>query len=319
MRVLEEKEIMGFKSGTQSILKAAFKKNITVNKFLEDDRVFILEKDNKRVWLRGPRLSISNPVSLWIVKDKYLTKKALSEIGVPYPEGYPAKTVEEAQRIAKEIGFPLVIKPRCFEGGKGVFLNVDSFEKVKSFFEKSCQYDEQVLLEKHVEGKYYRITMVNHKISGILETRGIILRGDGISTVKKLIADYNLSTKAVYEITKKTKDILLFQNLTIESIPLIDTEFILGFSGAEGGDWIDRTDEICQENSDLLNKMTNYLDLAIIGLDLIAKDISLPITATSSPGYVLEINGAPDFLFHLDPTEGKPRDIGKDIINMLFD
>ncbi|MDO9231205.1 MAG: ATP-grasp domain-containing protein [bacterium] len=318
MRILKKEEITNFKAGTQSILKAAFDKGATVHKVLDDDRVFILEKNGKKFWFRGPRLSISNPVSLWIIRDKYLTKKVLKEIGVPHPEGYCAKTIEEAQEIAKKIGFPLVMKPRCYEGGLGVFLNVDSPEKVASFFGKSSQYDKYVLLEKYVDGKYYRITMVNNKISGILETKGITLTGDGSQTVLELVSKYNASAEEAYEITDKTKDILLFQNLSLKSIPSINNEFILGFSGAEGGDWIDRTDDICKENSDLLIKMTKYLDLPMIGLDLIAKDISLPITATDSPGFVLEINGAPDFLFHLNPTEGKPRNIGKDIVDMLF-
>lgn len=318
MRILKENEIDNFKAGTQSILRAAFKRDVIVYKFFEEERIFILEKDGKKIWFRGPRLSISNPVSLWIIKDKYLTKKALKKIGVPCPEGYSAKTVEEARKIAKKIGFPLTIKPRCFEGGMGVFLNVDSFEKVEEFFKKSVKYDKRVLLEQHVNGKCYRITLVNHKISGILETKGITLRSNGTQTVKELIANYNAAAKEIYEITNKTKDILLFQNLTLESIPPKNNEFILGFSGAEGGYWIDRTDKICKENSKLLSKMTKYLDLNITSLDLIAKDISLPITDKNSLGYVLEINGAPDFIFHLEPTEGKPRDIGKDIIDMLF-
>lgn len=319
MRILKKEEINNFKAGTQSILQAAFNKGVAIYKVIEKDRVFILEKNGKKVWVRGPRLSISNPVSLWIIRDKYLTKEVLKEIGVPHPEGYCAKTISEAQEIAKKIGFPLVMKPRCYEGGLGVFLNVDSPEKVESFFGKSSQFDKYVLLEQHVDGKYYRITMVNNKISGILETKGIALKGDGKQTIIELVSKYNASAEEAYEITDKTKDILLFQNLSPESIPPVNNEFILGFSGAEGGEWIDRTDDICKENSNLLIKMTRYLDLPMIGLDLIAKDISLPIIDKRSPGFVLEINGAPDFLFHLNPTEGKPRNIGKDIIDMLFD
>src|SRR4030065_2919882 len=108
---LTESEIKNYKQGTRSILQAAFGKNIAIYKFFAKERVFILKKGGKQVWLRGPRLSIANPVSLWIIKDKFLTKKALRDIGVPCPLGYPARTVAEAIAIAKKIKFPIIIKP----------------------------------------------------------------------------------------------------------------------------------------------------------------------------------------------------------------
>jgi cyanophycin synthetase len=318
MKKLNEEEIKNFKSGTRSILRAAIKNGVSIYRFFENERVFILRKGDRTIWLRGPRLSISNPVSLWIIKDKFLTKKALEEVGIPYPKGFPAKTISEAMDISKKLGFPLVMKPRRYEGGKGVFLNIDSEEKIKRFFRSCIHYDKQVLLEEEIIGKYYRITMVDNKIAGILETQGISLRGNGKNTVKELINQYNSTSAMRYKITKKTRDILSFQDSTLDSIPKAEQELILGFSGAEGGYWIDRTDSICKENVRLLGKLTRHLDLKVAGIDLIAKDISLPIDSKKSLGYVLEINGAPEFLFHHHPTQGKPRDIGAAIIKMLF-
>jgi cyanophycin synthetase len=315
---LIESEIKNYKQGTRTILRAAFKKNVSVYKFLDKERVFILKKGSKQVWFRGPRLSVANPVSLWIIKDKFLTKKALRDIGVPCPLGYPVKTVAEAVAIAKKIKFPVIIKPLKGEGGNAVFLNIDSVEKVKKFFRKVIQTSRQVLVEKQVFGKYYRITMVDHKVAGILETSGIRLRGDSRRSVKELICAYNESGINKCKINKKIKDILSFQNLSLRSVPPRKSSFILGFSGSEGGRWIDRTDLIAKENTVLLKKITQYLDLKVAGIDLIAKNISLPIVAVGSPGYILEINGAPEFTFHFNPSQGKPRDIGKAIVDMLF-
>jgi cyanophycin synthetase len=318
MLKLTEKEIKKFKLGTRSILEAAFARNVNVYKLLKNERVFILEKDGKTFWLRGPRISLSNPVSLWLIRDKFLTKEVLKNTGVPYPEGYVAKNIKEAEAIAKKIGFPLVIKPLRFEGGKGVYLNVDSMEKVKDFFLRSSKYDKNILLEKQAEGNYYRITMINYEVGGVLETRGIELLGDGTSDVKQLVLNYNSNHKIKYKITEKTEDILIFQNLKVNDIPKKGVRFILGFSGSGGGEWIDRTDVINPETVKLLKKLMVYLDLKVAGVDIIAKDISLPITSKNSPGYLLEINGAPEFTFHLKPTEGKSINIGEKIIDMLF-
>jgi cyanophycin synthetase len=318
MKKLNAKDIESFRSGTKSILKAAHRRNIGIYKLLEDERVFILKKGEKVFWLRGPRTSISNPVSLWIIKDKHLTKEVLEQIHFPYPKGYSVSTSKEATDAAKKLGFPLVIKPRSFEGGMGVFLNVNSVAKVREYFKRALKYDKQVLLEKQIEGKYYRITLVNHKIAGILETHGIILIGDGQSTVRQLIKKYNQEAVKPFRVNKKTRDILRFQDFNLNSVPKKNRDFILGFSGSGGGEWIDRTDLICKKNKGLIEKLSRYLDLKVVSIDLIAKDIALPITSKKSPGSLLEINGAPEFMYHLFPTEGKPRDIGEKIIQMLF-
>src|SRR3990167_7263828 len=136
MQRMYKRDIAKFQAGTRSLLMAALEKNIRVYKFIKNERIFILKKNNKTVWLRGPRLSISNPVSLWIIKDKHLTKEALKILKIPTPDGYTARTLDEAIAIAKKIKFPLVIKPRRHEGGEGVFLNVDSLPKLEEFFKK---------------------------------------------------------------------------------------------------------------------------------------------------------------------------------------
>jgi cyanophycin synthetase len=191
MKKLSTKDIAKFRSGTRSILRAADRRSIGIFKLFENERVFILKKGGKVFWFRGPRTSISNPVSLWIIKDKHLTKEILEQINFPYPKGYSVSTTQEALSAAKKMGFPLVIKPRSYEGGMGVFLNVNSMAKVEKFFKSASKYDKDVLLEKQIEGKYYRITLVGHKIAGILETRGILLTGNGKNTVEELIKEYN--------------------------------------------------------------------------------------------------------------------------------
>jgi len=318
MQRMYKRDIAKFQAGTRSLLMAALEKNIRVYKFIKNERIFILKKNNKTVWLRGPRLSISNPVSLWIIKDKHLTKEALKILKIPTPDGYTARTLDEAIAIAKKIKFPLVIKPRRHEGGEGVFLNVDSLPKLEEFFKKSLSYGRDVILEKEVYGKYYRVTMAGNKVAGILETSGLFLPGDGTRDITQLIHNYNKTALPVYKVTQKTKDILAFQGFTLKSVPKKKVSVQFSFSGSEGGVWIDRTEEICKENALQLSKLTKYLDLKIAGIDIIAKDISQPIVSKHSPGYVLEINGAPEVLFHLNPSAGKPRDIGKAIISTLF-
>ena len=50
---------------------------------------------------------------------EYQAKELLKKASVPVPEGRVASTAEEAVAIAKEIGFPVVIKAQIHAGGRG--------------------------------------------------------------------------------------------------------------------------------------------------------------------------------------------------------
>jgi len=50
---------------------------------------------------------------------EYYSKRIFSEYGIPIPPGELAKTPAEAQKIAKKIGFPVVVKSQVLVGGRG--------------------------------------------------------------------------------------------------------------------------------------------------------------------------------------------------------
>ncbi len=50
---------------------------------------------------------------------EYYSKRRFSEYGIPIPKGEIAKTPQEAQRIAEELGGPVVIKSQVLVGGRG--------------------------------------------------------------------------------------------------------------------------------------------------------------------------------------------------------
>ncbi|MCD6424923.1 MAG: ADP-forming succinate--CoA ligase subunit beta [Anaerolineales bacterium] len=50
---------------------------------------------------------------------EYYSKRIFSEYGIPIPPGELAKTPAEAQKIAKKIGYPVVVKSQVLVGGRG--------------------------------------------------------------------------------------------------------------------------------------------------------------------------------------------------------
>ena len=67
---------------------------------------------------------------------EYQAKAALAKFGVPVPRGFPAMSVEEAKKAARELGGPVwVVKAQIHAGGRGkgggvkVVKSIDDVEK----------------------------------------------------------------------------------------------------------------------------------------------------------------------------------------------
>ncbi len=63
-------------------------------------------------------------VGVDIACDKTKTNKFLHNLGIPVPCGKIVKSEEEAVKAMNEIGYPVVVKPRDGNQGKGVTLNI---------------------------------------------------------------------------------------------------------------------------------------------------------------------------------------------------
>jgi len=73
----------------------------------------------------------TSPASIHLAEDRELFRTMMNELGIPQPESGTARSVEEALAVAREIGFPLMVRPSFVLGGRGMEI----------------VYDEQMLLE----------------------------------------------------------------------------------------------------------------------------------------------------------------------------
>jgi carbamoyl-phosphate synthase large subunit len=102
---------------------------------------------------RNVRLIGANEHSMRLAEDRDLFKKAMLEIGAEVPRSERARSLAEAERIAREIGLPLVIRPSFTLGGSGggVAKTASDFKKVvqNGLLESPSH---EVLIEESVEG-----------------------------------------------------------------------------------------------------------------------------------------------------------------------
>lgn len=320
--VLERKaKKIGLKSSLMEY--AAIKRNIEVERL---SRRVILVKPKKGAPLAFTQMNgeHSSLVSMHICNRKHDTRKLLKQNGINVIESkkFTYKDLNEGLKYAKEIGFPVVIKPTTLSRGRGVTANIkneEEFEKAwdhaVSAYQKSRQ-TKDILVEKHFDGYDYRVFVVGDKVvSATLRKRANVV-GDGVSTIKELIQKKNkkrslnpyLEGYLIPE-GESQLDLLVRQNYKLDDILEKGQELILRSPSniSAGGDSIDVTDEIHKEFKEIaISAVKAIPGIPYAGVDFIAKSISVKPNSSNHIISEIEFSPAPIAQF---PYQGKSRDI----------
>lgn len=259
--------------------------------------------------------------------DKQLTKEILKCFAIPVPEGRTVDNPMEAIQTAELLGYPVVVKPYNGNQGKGVSLDLRSPEEVQQGFQIAKGFSDRVLVEEYINGKHYRVAVVGNKVVAVAQRLAAHVIGNGKNTIEELIGMENENPlrgegheKALTKIKIDDVMMLLLEktNKSLLDIPK-EGEIVFLRENANlstGGIAIDVTDEIHPINANLAIMAARVIGLDIAGVDLTANDIREPIMKGS--GAVIEVNACPGIRMHHYPSLGKPQNVAKEIINLLF-
>ncbi|MEN6316991.1 MAG: cyanophycin synthetase [Clostridiaceae bacterium] len=311
---------------TSAIYEEALKRNIPVT-CLENSGILQLGYGKYTHFVEASLTDKPGCIAVDFAGNKHLTKKILSEEGIPVPFGDIAYTVQSAVSAASAIGYPVVIKPFDANQGKGVFINISSSKELERAFHTAVKYSRAVIVEKHIPGRDYRLLAVGGKLAAAAERKPPNVTGDGIHTVKQLVDMENKNplrgTDHEKPLTRIKLDDMSRQVLAKEgydenSIPAKGANVLLRYNGniSTGGTARDCTDEVHPDNAQLAVMAAELLGLDVAGIDITCKDISMPLTPDN--GAVIEVNVAPGLRMHLYPAEGKPRNVAGDIVELLY-
>src|SRR5206468_317959 len=105
---------------------------------------------------------------------------------------------------------------------------------------------------------------------------------------------------------------------TLETVPSPNEQvFLRGTANlSTGGTSIDRSEEMHPDNVTACEMAAGIVGLDIAGIDVLTPDISVPFRENDA--VILEVNAAPGIRMHTHPTEGKPRNVGAPILDMLY-
>lgn len=85
-------------------------------------------------------------------EDRYAFQQLLHTLKLKQPENHCVSTIQEGEKTAKQMGFPLIIRPSFVLGGAAMSI-INEMEKLKIYLEKAFAMDDRypVLIEKFLE------------------------------------------------------------------------------------------------------------------------------------------------------------------------
>ncbi len=116
---IQKENLTGEEAYIQEILQICEKENIDTIFPSFDPHVYVFSKNKERFLQRGVLIPVPDYETVVTPLDKYRTIKAAEAVGFPCPKTYLPENESQVRRIALELGFPLVIKPRFTAGGRG--------------------------------------------------------------------------------------------------------------------------------------------------------------------------------------------------------
>ena len=310
---------------TKSILDEAQARGIPVIKL--DDSHYQLGHGARQTRIQATMTSRTSAIAVETADDKTRTKEILRQAGVRVPSGECARDLDELERIADRIGYPVVVKPREGNHGRGVTVGVTNAEELAAAVERAREVDRDVIVEEMLRGSDFRLLVIDHAFVAAARRDPAQVVGDGIRTVRELIDILNDDprrgvghTKSLtrVEVDEDTTSLLAKQGLSLESIPDAGRAVRLKSTAnlSTGGTSTDVTDEVHASIREMAERVSRAIDLDVCGIDVVAPHLSAPLEETR--GGVCEVNAAPGFRMHLDPTHGRARNVAAPLVDMLF-
>ena len=291
-----------------------------------------------------PRAEFLNSHKSQIIDDKYLVKKNLKKAGLPVLDGKAFWWFQKkkALKFATQLGFPLVVKPRKGSLSSHITTDVQDINSLIIAIDRAISYSPIFVIEKFLgpacgrvaggwrpQSYVYRATVIDFKKVFCVQQIPANIVGDGIHTIKELILIKNNDKKrgnsqqkdtilSKIVINETTEKLLQKRGYNFSTIPQKGEIIYLQRDSflKLGGDLIEVTPLVNPDNLQLFQKVAKFFGTRLVGIDFLAEDISLSWKIQSSA--ILELNSLPCIEMHHFPSSGKPQNVAKEILKMVF-
>jgi cyanophycin synthetase len=308
-----------------AVVKAARVRGIEVIRIRR--RIIQLGQGRSQQRLSGSKTTKTNVVSMSLSSNKEHASRLFGETGLPVARQIRVESAEAAVTAAEKIGYPVVIKPIRGNLGRGVTLHLTNRDEVIAAFKRASKIRPHVLVEQFIPGTDYRMLVIDGVLIAASKRVPAHVVGDGKQTVSDLVVEANRDSRrgsknrgmwTALQLDERAHRILAQQGYDAASIPPIEEMVFLRdvANTSAGGTAVDVTDEVHPDNRAMAVRAARVVGLDVVGVDFLTTDISRSYREIG--GAICEINSRPGLRKHMWPARGKPREVLKPILDMLF-
>lgn len=253
-------------------------------------------------WMESTFTDGTTRTSARIARDKWLTAQMLRRSGLPVPAHFFVANAESAVQAAEKLGYPVVVKPVDLDGGVAVFIGLESAENVRNAYTNAVSSSPNILVEKHAEGRDYRLVIFRDEVIAAIERIPAGVMGDGRQTVEELLAQLNADPRRgstsqsplkLVPLDDEARELLEKAGLQPTSIPAAGRFVRLRQAAniSSGGMPVNVLDKVHPDNLQLGLRATRSLRLDLAGIDLLMPDIGRSWRETGAN--ICEVNAQP--------------------------
>lgn len=287
-------------SNVPHFLKASVELNIPTIEIV--GKVIQFGYGSKARWLDSTFTDKTSQISAGIARNKLMTSKILSDAGFPVAANALVANSDQAVKVADKLGYPVVVKPVDLDGGAGVAAGLMNAKEVIKAYDLAKKYSKSIMVEKHVDGRDYRLNIFNNELLWAIERVPAGVVGDGIHKITELVEIANRDSRRGQGIHAKMKwlelddealDLLRSKNVTVDTV-LSNGQYMplrRRANVSSGGTPVAVMDKVHPDNRILAIRAAAALGLDIAGVDLLIPDISQSWLETGCA--ICEINGQP--------------------------
>lgn len=266
----------------------------------------------------------NNYKNVILARNKFKTYNLLRLNGIPTPNFQLFQNINKntANQILnkKNINYPIVAKIIDGANGDNVYVNLKNDSDLSYSIDRIVNNNfKELMIEEFISGKDYRILMFDNKIIDVLCRIPPFVIGNDKDNIKELVYNKNIHRREFgyrpiiidYYYLKKC-------NFNTEYVPKKNQKIIVNpLANFHKGADLQRVNinDIHNDNKNLFIKISKIMNLKIIGIDFISKNLNVSYL---NQGKVNEVNGIPNLDLHYYANNEKNTKVFRKILEIYF-